>query len=132
MLKFEAKSMMDVIINENKFTNYKVCYDERLVGFKDKHFVKGICDKYYGEHGRNICVTKASFCLMCCEFHIGMKFPLRRVRCRKNCNKNIKGKLSQKEIKEEFKKKKQTKKKINEARKLIKVISKRIKKYKNS
>jgi len=110
LAKLEAKNMMNIIINENKLTKYKVCYDERLIKFKNREFVNNLCMKYYGASGHGVCKTRASFCIMCCEFHIGIKFPLKRVKCRKKCNKNIKGKLSHKEREAEFKTRKKIRK----------------------
>ena len=36
-------------------------------------------------------VKKENFCEMCCEFHIGISYPLKRVKCKKKCSSRIKG-----------------------------------------
>jgi hypothetical protein len=53
---------------------------------------------------------------MCCEFHIGIKFPTKRLHCRKKCGKVIKTKskknnLAKKKKKHKGKKKGQNKNK---------------------
>ena len=39
----------------------------------------------------NQCVKKENFCEMCCEFHIGISYPFKRVKCKKKCSSRIKG-----------------------------------------
>lgn len=38
------------------------------------------------------CSEKKNFCDMCCEFHIGISYPAKRVDCKKKCKSRIKGK----------------------------------------
>lgn len=37
-------------------------------------------------------MRKQSFCSMCCDFHIGIKYPKKRFNCKKRCNHVIKAK----------------------------------------
>ena len=44
--------MMKLVMEEDKLTNYTVCYDRKLEEFKDKKFVTGLCSQYYGLYVR--------------------------------------------------------------------------------
>lgn len=46
----EAKTMMNVIMQNQKISNYAVCYDKKLLNFKDKDYSRSICYKYYGNY----------------------------------------------------------------------------------
>ena len=64
-----------------------------------------MCKDYYGRSGQGRCCERANFCDMCCEFHIGISYPTKRVDCKRRCTKRIKGKgLSSNEKKKNNKK----------------------------
>lgn len=41
---------MELINDEGKLTDYTICFHNKLKGFKDKVFVRKLCQNYYGEH----------------------------------------------------------------------------------
>ncbi len=45
----EAKHLLHIKLNEQKLTNFKECYSNQLLGFKDKKYVNKLCKHYYGE-----------------------------------------------------------------------------------
>ena len=48
--KSEAKTIMQIISDEGKLTDYRVCFSKKLKGFKDKKFIGNLCQIYYGDH----------------------------------------------------------------------------------
>lgn len=40
--------MMGMVMEEDKLTDYSMCYDSKLKGFKNKEFITGLCRQYYG------------------------------------------------------------------------------------
>jgi len=109
----ETKSMMHIIMAQQKLTDFSKCFDPRLHKFKDKKFAKKLCFHYYGEYGLKSCSFKENFCNMCCDFHIGLNFPGKRYKCKKKCFKNIHPEKNFL-MKEPSKKKKKERKKIKE------------------
>ncbi len=45
----EAKNIMRIISEEEKLTDYSICFSEDLREFKNKRLIKSLCKRYYGE-----------------------------------------------------------------------------------
>jgi hypothetical protein len=56
------------------------------VNDKYKDHIESVCMKYFGENKLNECKAKNNFCKMCCNFHIGIKFPDKRLECTGKCD----------------------------------------------
>jgi len=79
------------VVDMNKLTAYDDCTDSRLLHFSDDAYVKATCTLYYGQHGFKTCTSKAGFCQMCCNHHIGLKFLDHRNKCLHRCGFLLKG-----------------------------------------
>jgi len=88
----ETSNLISNVMEQQKITNFKICFSHRLKNFHDSYFVNSLCFKYYGKSGRKLCANKANFCSMCCNFHIGLSFPIKRVKCISKCKNLIFGK----------------------------------------
>ena len=51
-IKNRAKILMNMVNEQDKLTDYRVCFDESLKHFKNQKMVSRICKKYYGEYVR--------------------------------------------------------------------------------
>jgi len=45
----EAKNIMRIISEEQKLTNFSVCFSKELKEFKNRKFIQSLCKRYYGE-----------------------------------------------------------------------------------
>jgi hypothetical protein len=88
--KMKAKKLMKLVMEQQKLTDYSVCYDQRLKDFYSNSFSRSLCLRYYGESGVNMCHKIENFCEYCCDFHIGIKFMDKKLNCTKRCSQVIK------------------------------------------
>lgn len=87
----EAKDMMRTLMNQQKLSDYTVCYTSRLLNFKDTKFVHDLCFKYYGASGVKYCEDRKEFCTQCCGFHVGINYSGKLFDCQKKCTKVVSG-----------------------------------------
>lgn len=121
----QAKTFMNLVNQQDKLTDFRQCYQDKLEGFRDPDLVKGMCKQYYGKFAGHFCERPESFCTMCCDFHIGLNFAKKRFECKKKCGKVIKRKKHHKKGKKDKRKGKKDKKtrgkkRINNSRKVKK------------
>ena len=71
-----------------------------------------------------MCNQKENFCTMCCNFHIGTSFPLKRINCQTKCHQvlnpkgeNLENKKKSKSIKDIKKSKSKNQKKSSISKK---------------
>ena len=87
--KKQAQTVLKLIENQKKLTDWSQCSHKKLTGFKDSMFVSGLCKLYYGDNGLPRCIQQRYFCRMCCKFHIGLNHLDIRKKCIKKCDKLI-------------------------------------------
>jgi len=87
----ESKQMMRTLVQEEKFTPYDDCTAPQLLFFEDTLYVDNLCQRFYGEHQKDECQKKGSFCNMCCAHHVGKKYPHKVNDCNKKCSGLLNG-----------------------------------------
>jgi hypothetical protein len=100
----EAKQLMKAILNESKLIPYDQCIDPRLKNFTNKAYVKDVCYDIFGENKEMRCEEKANFCEMCCHFHVGNKFYIKKRDCETRCTNLINGRNPEKKLNKSLRK----------------------------